>query len=271
MIATFEIAPSPALAQYVRCYTLREFDTGGKDLIKPWHASHEISIVFFFKAQPVHLMDPQTNKIVREGHYGGVVGLGTHYNGDMVFNGTYLFFEIYFKPCGFTYLFKIPSCKVANQIIDADDLFDSTIKHFYEELSSADGLTAMGLLADSFLINLLKKSNSINSKDKITFISQEIIKNSGNININKLALDANMSFRSLERQFIEQVGIPPKLFCCVSRFNQALNLKLKNPNKSWTSIAFECGFYDQMHLIKDFRRFSGYSPSHFMKESPINE
>lgn len=38
MIATFEIAPSPALAQYVRCYTLREFDTGGKDLIKPWPA-----------------------------------------------------------------------------------------------------------------------------------------------------------------------------------------------------------------------------------------
>lgn len=62
MITTSEIAPSPALAPFVHCYAYREFDTNGFDVIKPWHASHEMYIPFFFKAVPVKLVDSETGK-----------------------------------------------------------------------------------------------------------------------------------------------------------------------------------------------------------------
>ncbi|WP_018615867.1 hypothetical protein [Segetibacter koreensis] len=66
MITTSEVAPSPFLAPFVRCYTYGEFDTKGLDLIKPWHASHEISMPFFFKALPVKLIDPQPGEILKK-------------------------------------------------------------------------------------------------------------------------------------------------------------------------------------------------------------
>ena len=63
MVTTSEIAPSPVLASYVRCYSFREFDTEGTDLIKPWQATPEISLGFHFKTQAYQLMNPHSSKI----------------------------------------------------------------------------------------------------------------------------------------------------------------------------------------------------------------
>jgi len=51
--------------------------------------------------------------------------------------------------------------------------------------------------------------------------------------------------------------------------NEAMLKKSMHPEKSWTSIAHECNYYDQMHLIKDFKQFSGYTPTEFFKENKI--
>jgi len=271
MITTAEIAPSPALAPFMRCYALRQFDTKGLDLIKPWHASHEVTIPFFFKAQPLHLLNPQTGQILKKGSYGSVTGLGTHYNGDMTFNGCYAFFEISFRPNGFSKVFGLPSSQITDQIMDADDIFDATVKSFFEQLCTARGLTEMALLADAYLFYYLKKQKSVDYKDAITAVSNLILSKAGVLNIEQLASEANMSVRSFERHFIEQVGISPKLFCCITRFNRAFALKLRNPHKDWTSIAYECGYFDQMHLIKDFKKFAGSSPSTFLKHTPLTK
>ena len=271
MITTSEIAPSPALAPFVRCYTYREFDTKGLDLIKSWHASHEITMPFFLKAKPLHLIDPQTGEILQRGSYGGVTGLSTQYNGEMTFSGCYSFFEIIFKPNGFHKIFRLPTSEITNQIIHADDIFNSRVKIFFEQLCMAKGLSEMAPLANAYLLYYLKKQKSIDHKDSITCISNIIVKNTGTINIEKLAYTTNMSMRSFERHFTEQVGISPKLYCCITRFNHALALKVKNLQKDWTSIAFETGYFDQMHLIKDFKRFSGNSPLIFLKQTPLTK
>lgn len=271
MIITSEIAPSPVLAPYVRCYTFREFDTKGLDLIKPWHASHEISMPFFFKAIPVQLVDPVTTQILKTGSYRGVVGLSTQYNGEMTFNGCYSFFEIIFKPNGFHKIFRLPASEITNEIADADDIFNTEFKILFEQLYRSAGLKEMAHAADLFLLNYLKKQRFIDYKDAITGSSTIILKNAGFINIEKLAYDANMSLKSFERKFTEQVGVPPKLFCCITRFNHALAFKLKNPQKDWTSIALSCGYYDQMHLIKDFKKFSGNTPLVFLRQTPLTK
>ncbi len=154
MITTSEIAPSPLLAPFVRCYTYREFDTKGK----PWHASHEISMPFFFKALPVKLVDPQTGEIIKKGHYGGVTGLATKYNGEMTFNGNYSFFEIIFRPNGFHKIFRFPGSEIPNQIIYADDIFDSKFKILFEQLSVARGLNEMAAFSKCLSFKLHKKA-----------------------------------------------------------------------------------------------------------------
>lgn len=271
MILSTEIAPALNLAPFVRCYTFREFDTQGRILIKPWHASHEVTMPFFFNAKPLQLINPQTGQILKGGSFGGVTGLGTQYNGEISFNGCYTLFEICFKPNGFYKIFRLPAKELTNYIFNVEDIFDISIKDFYEQLYSAKGLQEMALQADAFLIHQLKKQESFSSIDGITIISNLILKNAGIMNVEDLAREANMSKRNFERIFTEKVGVSPKLFCGVTRFNYALNLKLNYPKKDWTSIAVQCGYFDQMHLIKDFKKYAGASPSTFLKQTPLTE
>jgi transcriptional regulator GlxA family with amidase domain len=66
--------------------------------------------------------------------------------------------------------------------------------------------------------------------------------------------------RQFERVSKERIGVPPKLFARLVRFSKAYRLRERLPLLSWTSIAFECGYFDQMHLIRDFKEFAGVAP-----------
>lgn len=268
MVTAFEIAPCLELAPYVRCYSLRKFDTHGIDLIKPWHATHEISMVVFFDSLPLHLIDQQTGQITK-GKSQGILGLSTQYIGNMTFNGCYSFFEIRFKPNGFNKLFRLAANELINHIFSADDIFDNTVLSFLDQLQEASDLQVMATMSNAFLVHRLRNQKPVSYEDRITAISNLIVKNEGMLLVDQLAAYANMSIRNFERRFVDQVGIPPKLFCSITRFNYALGLKIKHPYFHWTSIAYECGYFDQMHFIKDFRKFSGSSPSIFLKDTPL--
>ena len=67
--------------------------------------------------------------------------------------------------------------------------------------------------------------------------------------------------------FREDVGLTPKLFCRVQRFQQALRMIAQNDLTSWVDVALHCGYYDQSHFINDFQAFAGISPSHFAPQS----
>jgi AraC-like DNA-binding protein len=268
MITTFEIVPAPLLAPFVRCYSYIEFDTNGLEFIRPTNAWHEIAMTFQFKTRPVRAIDSHIVQSFKN-CYGGAIGLFTQDNGDMVFNGHYIFFEIMFRPTGFHKIFRLPPGEINNQMAFAENVFQPDVKVFYEQLGAAAGFSEMCVLADAYLSGYLKKQKRVDYKDGLTCMSNTILKNNGMVSIDKLAYDANMSVRSFERHFIDQVGIPAKLFCNITRFNHALALKFKNPQMDWTAIALACGYYDQTHLIKDFKKFAGDTPAVFQQETHL--
>lgn len=271
MVTTSEIAPAPALAPFVRCYSYREFETNGLKFSKPWYASHDQNFVFFFKALPVKLVNASTGEIITRGKSCGIVGTSTQYNGDMVFNGSYSFFIIHFMPNGFYKIFNIPPYETTDKILGTEGIPDLELKYLHEQLAEADSMTARAELSNRWLLHWLNKQRWIDYKDSITASANLIIKEAGLINLDKLVHYANMGIRSFERHFNEQVGISPKQLCCISRFNHALELKLRRRNMAWTSIAYESGYFDQMHLIKDFKRFCGDVPTSLLKHVPILE
>ena len=269
MITSSEIAPSPALAPFISCYAYREFDTNGIDLIKPWQASSEANIIFFFKDVPSKLTDSKSGKVLKEGASCDVVGMSTQYNGDMTFNGKYSFLQILFLPHGFYSLFNVSPLEIADKIVWSGDIFNSEIKILHEQLYEAKSVTDMAELVNVWLLHHLNKKRRIDFKDRITVTANQIVKNAGLIDINTLADYACMSMRNFERTFINETGMTPKQLCCISRFNHALELKLKYPAMNWTSIAYQSGYFDQMHLIKDFKRFCGVAPSSLLKHVPL--
>ena len=271
MITTSEVAPSPALAPFIRSYTYREFDTNGTDVIKPWHASQDSNIIFFFKDLPTTLTDSTTGKVLKKGKNCDVVGMSTQYNGDMTFNGKYSFLQILFQPHGFYTLFDASPLEIADKIVWSGDIFSSDIKLLHEQLYEAKSVTAMAELANSWLLNYLNKKRRVDYNDRITAAANLITKKTGLINIDALAAYVCMSIRNFERIFINEIGMSPKQLCCIARFNNALELKLDYPSVTWTSIAYNAGYFDQMHLIKDFKRFCGEAPSSLLKHVPLLE
>jgi len=74
-----------------------------------------------------------------------------------------------------------------------------------------------------------------------------------------------ISSRRLIQLFSQQVGLTPKLFCRVRRFQRVLHLIHQNQASDWVDLAAGCGYFDQAHFIHDFRAFSGVSPSAYLK------
>jgi AraC-like DNA-binding protein len=78
----------------------------------------------------------------------------------------------------------------------------------------------------------------------------------------ELARAANLSPRQLERRFRERVGVGPKTYLRLVRFQRALAL-LRRPEPTLGEVAARCGYFDQAHLVRDFRRFAHESPGRF--------
>jgi transcriptional regulator GlxA family with amidase domain len=89
-----------------------------------------------------------------------------------------------------------------------------------------------------------------------------ILASGGQISPDELAQRAGMTARQLQRRFQVSVGVSPKLLCRIVRFRTIFDcLQSRAP---WPSIALDCGFFDQSHLIRDFKQFAGQTPTAFL-------
>ncbi|MBE7169692.1 MAG: hypothetical protein INR73_03835 [Williamsia sp.] len=116
-----------------------------------------MSLTFHFNDWPISSSNPSTGQVLDGGSYGGILGLGTQYNGEIAMNGRYAFLEIVFRPTGFYKIFRLPSKDVNDFIVFTDDLFDPGVRLFYERLCMSENLHAIGVLADAWLLGYLQK------------------------------------------------------------------------------------------------------------------
>ena len=104
-----------------------------------------------------------------------------------------------------------------------------------------------------------------NSNLLLSTAVRELEQTGRSMSIAAVAHKVGWSSRQLERRFREAVGIPPKLFCRIQRFQRVFPV-LENGHAGWADAALRCGYYDQSHLIRDFRQFSGKPPQALLAE-----
>lgn len=75
-----------------------------------------------------------------------------------------------------------------------------------------------------------------------------------------------MSIRSFERKCKERLGMTAKMYARIARFHKAYKIIESRPTVAWADLAYEVGYYDQMHFIKDFKEFSKRTPTLVSKE-----
>lgn len=86
---------------------------------------------------------------------------------------------------------------------------------------------------------------------------------SGSITIKEIYSALCVSKSKLEQHFNREIGLTPKEFCKIEKINYFIRSYQESEGKSLTELTYECGYYDQSHLIKDFRYFLEMSPKQF--------
>ena len=108
---------------------------------------------------------------------------------------------------------------------------------------------------------LLKRATDGKEADPVIWGAlKKMLETDGCVAVEELTADAGISRRQLERKFHDWVGITPKILGRILRFQKVFKA-LESGAANWAEVAAECGYYDQSHLIRDFRQFAGECPS----------
>jgi AraC-like DNA-binding protein len=91
-----------------------------------------------------------------------------------------------------------------------------------------------------------------------------LIHKQANLSVKKMAEQLKISDRYLETKFKASVGLSPKTYSLIVRFKNAEQQLLNNCSPRWSLQDFSCEYYDQNHFIKDFKRFTGHTPSDYL-------
>ncbi|NIG54158.1 helix-turn-helix domain-containing protein [Chitinophaga sp. Cy-1792] len=94
-----------------------------------------------------------------------------------------------------------------------------------------------------------------------------IVANAGNISLKTILDELQLSERSLERKFLQHIGMTPKLFARICRFQASLSQLRNNQFSKLSDIAFEQEYADQSHFIRAFKEFAGASPNKYQRQS----
>jgi len=168
-----------------------------------------------------------------------------------------------FHPGGLHRLLGIPMPEIFDEGFDGADLLGSEVNELTNRLKEMVGASAIRNHVEEFLLLKLDKLKSSLPFDEAM---KELMRSNGTCSIESIASLSCLSLRQFERKCHERIGLPPKVFARLIRFSKAYRLRERQPGISWTKIAHECSYFDQMHLIRDFKEFAGITPSAIEKE-----
>jgi AraC-like DNA-binding protein len=172
-------------------------------------------------------------------------------------------FGIRLKPDGIFSLFRIPSSHFNATYEDMEGALGVEFRKFCNRLSEATTSETKVALASDFLVRSLQQ-NSIG----LNYVNRaaEIIRNrSGAIVMDELADEVCISRRQLEREFSNKLGITPKQYIRLSRVNEVYRRLALQQELNLMDVSYHCGYADQAHFIREFKGFTGYAPTVFVK------
>lgn len=161
------------------------------------------------------------------------------------------------RPCGLYRLTGIPMHEIVDRDFDAREVFGKEIEIVLDKLLNSIDNDRKNRIVQEYLLSKISKLKPIQTIDRIM---HNLVRLKGNLAMDYLSSQACISIRQMQRHCAQRIGFSPKLFSKLVRFSAAYKYKEINLASTWTEIAFLHNYFDQMHLIKDFRQFTGVSP-----------
>jgi AraC-like DNA-binding protein len=163
-----------------------------------------------------------------------------------------------FCPGGLHRLLVIPMTRLFDEGLDTMDIWGHEVRSVNEQISNTEDMQERAGIVERFLLQKAAGRKTLQPLDEAL---RMLMKSDGKLPIENIASLACLSLRQFERKCAERLGLSPKMFARIVRFSKAYRIREAQPGITWTSIAYEAGYYDQMHLIRDFKEFAGVTPS----------
>ncbi|HEX2848122.1 MAG TPA: helix-turn-helix transcriptional regulator [Chitinophagaceae bacterium] len=253
-----EYIPGKALQQYVKCYYLSESDNGIPIEDKAF-ATGCIEVMFNLangKWQTSVDGDFITTPSIEL--WGQIIK-------PLAFRslGSNRMFGIRFYPHTASVFLDDEISLFSDRVSNFVDIAGTEVKTLHGKLLEAKSPAELISFTEEYLLQRLASGEKkLQKTDLIGSIMHELKQEDFFDNIENVASRYGISSRYLQKIFLQHTGLTPKLYCKINRFQNSLLLIAKK-NLSLTAIAYECGYFDQSHFIREFRSFTGTSPSGF--------
>jgi AraC-like DNA-binding protein len=224
-----------------------------------------IEIVFSLTAAPLRLYDGENGSRVTKLKHAWLFGQKSR---SVVIGhlGKYSLVGIRFLPGGARQFLEFPVHEILDSIIELDACWGRMVTDTKSRLQeAASAVERVRLLKDFLLQHRIQRYESCT---KVAFVLQRMHKSmiypSENATISSLAKDLGITNKRLTEIFERSVGMSPKRFKRILRFQKALVLLRNNGSHNFAYVAADCGYYDQSHMIKDFEMFTGMTPTSYL-------
>ena len=255
-----ETYPAVAIRDCVRCYQQRRACISGAPVIFPIAARTEQFLEFYLKGR--YLVRSVETGASERAPRAVVVGPRTCPSLELILRDELEVFTIQFQPAGFFGLFRTPMRDLADRAYEARSVIGPLASNLEQRLGEATSFLERTRIAEELLTSRLAEQGS---PDPVSVVASRFLGKRGRLSVDEGAASAGLNVRQFERRFALQVGLTPKPYARIVRFNAALEAKAVAPRRLWTDIAHELGYFDQMHLVRDFENFAGETPTAFAR------
>jgi len=175
---------------------------------------------------------------------------------------------ICFQPHALKSVFGMDAHELTNACLDLDIFSSKKQGKLSERLFDVKGIEGRIDLLSHYLAE--KVQNNPYAIDAATHHAiSRIVQSFGNVSLQQVQQELNLSERTLERKFKQAVGVSPKLFARIVRFQQSLDQLRQNQYDKLSDVAYGNDYADQSHFIRVFKEFTGFTPLEFRKQ--VNE
>ena len=160
------------------------------------------------------------------------------------------------------HFFDFPVNELNNLTIETDALWNNEVHDIRETILNTPGIKQKFNIIENYFLQKVDQKQEPNLL--IKYAVDQLLHAPAVWTIDKLTRKVGVTQKHLISLFKKYVGLSPKQFARISKFQKVIQLAEKQQQIEWTPIAYECGYYDQSHFIKEFQAFSGINPSSYL-------
>jgi AraC-like DNA-binding protein len=153
--------------------------------------------------------------------------------------------------------------EMSDHVVDADLLWGDQFAFLREQLFEISQIDLKFQTVENFLLKHFQGRLVLNPA--VEYAVNEILRQPDQINLARVSGSIGYSQKHFIGMFRQQVGITPKAYLKIIRFQKAITEIEERKDANWANISQDCGFYDQAHFINDFKFFSGFTPGEYVR------